>query len=276
MSGITSLDAFLDRSYELNLNGDDDANDTEELLQLADNIDEISDDYNFTEDDFIDGDGGNDLLNGGEGDDGILGGEGFDILAGGIGEDLLSGGDDGDRLFGGSGRDLLFGDEGNDFLNGQGGYNILVGGAGDDTLIGLSEPAADNLPNYYDGLDGGPGADEFRLGPTSSNSDEPFFVAGQKFAVIRDFSPNVGGDRIVLPGEPRNYRGFLFGENNENTAIYYTEDTQLELDIEIPSDIGVGTDLLSVDIPDETALVAVLDGRAAANVFNSDFYEYTD
>ena len=276
MAGITSLDAFLNRSYELNIDGNDDANDTEELLQLAENIDEISDDYNFTEDDFIDGNGANDVLQGGEGDDGILGDEGFDILAGGTGEDLLSGGADGDRLFGGSGRDLLFGDEGNDFLNGQGGYNILVGGAGDDTLIGLGEPAADNLPDYYDGLDGGSGADEFRLESTSSNPDEPLFVAGQKFAVIRDFAPNVGGDKIVLPGNPRNYRGFLFGEDNVSTAIYYTEDTQLDLELDIPSEIGVGTDLLSVDIPDQTALVAVLDGRAATNVFNDDFYEYTD
>ena len=269
MAGITSLDAIKNRPsdfYENNIEGTDNADNTADF--------EIDTDADVN--DFIDGNGGNDLLNGGEGDDGILGGEGFDILAGGSGEDLLSGGDDGDRLFGGGGRDLLFGDDGNDFLDGQGGYNILAGGSGNDTLIGLGEPGYSTQPDYYDGLDGGSGADEFRLESFSDDPDEPFFVAGQKFAVIRDFAPNVGGDRIVLPGNPRNYRGFLFGENNENTAIYYTEDRQLELDIEIPSDIGVGTDLLSVDIPDETALVAVLDGRAAANVFNSDFYEYTD
>lgn len=274
MAGITPLDAFLNRSYSNNLNGDENANDTDELWEL--NRGQISSDYDFINDDFIDGNGANDVLDGGEGDDGILGNAGVDELIGGTGEDLLSGGANADRLFGGSGRDLLFGDEGNDLLNGQGGYNILAGGPGDDILIGLGEPAADNLPDYYDALDGGSGADEFRLEPTSGNPDESFFVAGQKFALIRDFAPNAGGDKIVLPGNPRNYRGFLFGENNENTAIYYTEDTQLDLDISIPSEIGVGTDLLSVDIPDQTALVAVLDGRSAANVFNDDFYEYTD
>lgn len=240
--------------------------------------------------DLIGGKGGNDVLRGGVGDDGIFGEEGFDNLYGGEGEDLIGGGVDDDRLFGGNGRDIIFGDEGDDILYGQGGFNELVGGSGNDTLVGLGEVSRDGSlpeidsdgPEYYDQYTGGEGADEFRLRKIPNSAEGKLFIKGQKYALIKDFTPDDGddsttddGDKIVLPGTADDYETLIFGENNENTAIYYTEDPDLDVGISLgPIPVSIDPNL-AIKIPDQTALVAVLENATAGNLYNDNFYEFT-
>ena len=74
-------------------------------------------------DDLIEGYGGNDLIYG----DGNGGG-------GGTGNDTIYGGDGDDTVIGEGGDDTLFGDAGDDFLNGVEGDDTLYGGAGNDSV----------------------------------------------------------------------------------------------------------------------------------------------
>jgi Ca2+-binding RTX toxin-like protein len=95
---------------------------------------------------------GNDTLQGGRGSDRLLGERGNDILQGGRGSDRLFGGKGNDILQGGAGSDRLFGGKGNDILRGQDGDDNLVGGGGNDLLYGGSGK---------DTLTGGDGKDQF-------------------------------------------------------------------------------------------------------------------
>lgn len=79
------------------------------------------------EQDFIDGQGGDDRLVGKDNDDILCGGSGNDKLFGGNDDDVLDGGLDNDKLFGGVGDDLLIGGFGKDRLLGQGGNDELYG-----------------------------------------------------------------------------------------------------------------------------------------------------
>jgi Ca2+-binding RTX toxin-like protein len=111
-------------------------------------------------DDVLDGGGGNDSLLGGGGadtiragadDDSLDGGPGTDTLEGETGDDQLQGQEDDDTLSGGEGSDTLDGGSGFDSLLGMGGNDSLVGGGGD--------PPADDVPQRFDDLSGGPGGD---------------------------------------------------------------------------------------------------------------------
>ena len=237
--------------------------------------------------DAVSGAGGNDKLRGGEGNDrlfgeadndGLFGNEDHDELFGQNGDDLLKGGDGYDRIYGG---------EGNDVLYGQKGLNILVGAGGNDTLISLGNAQnqdnllADSPPLLnenketikieYESMFGGQGADQFRI-LKNSDIEGDFFTNGQKYAVIRDFDPGED-DKIFLPGSPDDYRAEFFGAQNQGTAILYTADPGF--------DIGLGVGVLSlgtgvtIDVPTEAALVAIIENNTARNMYNSEFYEYT-
>jgi Ca2+-binding RTX toxin-like protein len=101
--------------------------------------------YGGADDDLIQGNNGADTLFGGIGDDNVQGGAGDDIVDGGAGDDLLlgnggndvvSGGEGDDRIFGAGGDDELIGGSGNDMLEGSQGEDTLYGGTGDDDLWG--------------------------------------------------------------------------------------------------------------------------------------------
>ena len=270
-NGLLNLKSFLNREYSgVKLEGTENADDTRDLVALGDNqsLAEALSGNNA-----INGNGANDVLSGEAGDDLVSGDAGFDNLYGGSGRDLLGGGDDDDRLFGGSGNDLLFGDEGDDFLDGQGHFNGLSGGPGNDTLVGLGGSAIEDGNALYDNLEGGPGADRFRL-RKSNDAEGRLFVEGQKYAIIRDFNPSEEEDKIVLPGTADDYEAKIFGKNNENTAIFYTDNVDVDLGTTF-GPISISASTLSVTIPDQTALVAVLDGTTAGNMYNPEFYEYT-
>ena len=125
------------------------------------------------EDDFLDGDSGNNNIAGGAGDDIIKGAGAADKLTGGLGNDILNGQNGNDRLVGEAGDDLLLGARGHD---------TLIGGKGNDELRGHSG---------FDSLDGGEGNDVLIGGP---GNDEFIFNAGTD--VIADFENNI--DHIII------------------------------------------------------------------------------
>jgi Ca2+-binding RTX toxin-like protein len=113
-------------------------------------------------DDLILGAPGNDLLNGGTGDDRLFGDEGndtlfgasgADFLKGSLGDDLLSGGEEGDTLLGDSGKDTLLGDGGDDFLDGGADADLMFGGSGSDIFVLAAEEGADTILDFADGQD---------------------------------------------------------------------------------------------------------------------------
>ena len=236
--------------------------------------------------DTIKGLGGNDDLQGLGGKDTIFGNSGADDINGGPQDDRIDGGTEGDQIYGGDGNDTMFGQDGPDLLFGQKGFNTYLGGEGNDILTGLGELNVDEDGNGlistggpvgYDSFQGEGGDDTFRL-RAGNDAAGRFFVKGQKAARIFDFDPGTSsaedGDKIVLPGSPDNYRGIIYGDNNEGTAILYTEDPDIDLGISFGG-LSVGSDTLSVPIPDQTAVVAVLEGVTARDMTNPNFYEYT-
>lgn len=229
----------------------------------------------FSGNDEVRGLSGNDTLYGGAGNDGIYGNEDNDALFGEEGADVIRGGDGGDFIKGGPGNDLLYG---------QGGLNKVDGQGGNDIIIALGEVVKDadtgetiiGGSNGFDTLTGGGGADSFRL-LKANDSEGRLFVKGQKFALIKDFKPgDTGsgqGDKIVLPGSPDNYRAEFIGAGNSGTAIYYTEDPDIDISLGAGG-LSIATGL-AIEIPNQTALVAVLENTVARNMYNEDFYEYT-
>lgn len=188
-------------------------------------------------------------------------------------------------MFGGDGNDTLFGNAGDDLLFGEKGFNDYNGGEGDDTLTGLGElkrglevlglggdPIEDEAPDGVDTFTGGSGADTFKL-LKATDDEGRLFVKGQKFAYITDFSPTEEGDKILLPGAAENYRGIPYGPDNTGTAIVYKEEPDVNISISFGG-ISLGTGL-AIDVPNETALVAVLEGVEAKNMEDPNFYEYT-
>ena len=230
--------------------------------------------------------GGNDDLNGLGGNDTIGGGDGNDNLNGGEGDDFMAGDSAGlpdfgnDQLFGGEGNDTLFGNAGDDLIFGESGFNDYNGGEGNDTLTGLGElkrnligrPIVGQEPEGFDAFQGDEGADTFKL-LKATDDEGKLFINGQKFAYISDFSPTEEGDKIILPGAAENYRGIPYGPDNTGTAIVYKEDPDINLNISFGG-LSLGTGL-AIDVPDRTALVAILENVEAKNMEDSDFYEYT-
>ena len=112
--------------------------------------------YDSTDNDKLQGFGGDDILDATRGgDDLVEGGAGSDVLNGGDGNDQLyaeveisvadalaqaitqaATGLRGDWLYGGADDDTLIGEGGNDMLLGGSGADLLIGGGGDDNLLG--------------------------------------------------------------------------------------------------------------------------------------------
>ncbi len=157
---------------------------------------------------------GNDLLVGGRGDDALSGDAGRDVLRGGLGEDNLSGGGGNDVLFGGRDNDLLQGNAGNDSLRGGGGDDTLIGGTGNDHLFG-GRGADTFVFNSGDGLDKiigfEQGSDKIDLTRTDITSSEDLLAAittstfGAEIALSEDqaifvlgFNLELGADDFIL------------------------------------------------------------------------------
>lgn len=89
-----------------------------------------------TDNDVIEGFGGDDTIVAGDGDDDVFGGDGNDTIQGNLGDDVLFGGADDDSVMGGIGNDVVDGDAGDDILAGEDGDDTVDGGAGDDMVFG--------------------------------------------------------------------------------------------------------------------------------------------
>ncbi|GLK65425.1 Hint domain-containing protein [Paracoccus kondratievae] len=130
-------------------------------------------------DDVIQGFGGNDSILAGAGNDTVYAGDGADSVNGGDGDDLIyaygdtiNGSDDGaaDHIDGGAGNDTIYGGGGADTLSGGDGNDLVHGGDGDDALLGGADNGNDTLygeagndvlsgEGGNDFLDGGEGND---------------------------------------------------------------------------------------------------------------------
>ena len=108
----------------------------------------------YSEFNFIKGDGINNYISGTKFKDRIdgtdlheiiSGREGDDFIFGDKGDDSLHGGNGNDRLNGGSGMDYLYGENGNDILNGGTGRDYLYGGSGDDKYIFFKGDGEDEI-----------------------------------------------------------------------------------------------------------------------------------
>lgn len=155
-----------------------------------------------TENNFLQGIGGNDTINGADGDDQIEGGEGNDTIHGGNGEDAISGGSGDDSAYGENGDDYFFIDAGVDFIDGGAGIDWLDFqlAASSGVFIDLSRSSGQIVDDGFgstdtaisiEGVDGSPHADQLQ---GSAGNDE-----------LRGFLGNdqiVGGDGDdVLVGE---------------------------------------------------------------------------
>jgi hypothetical protein len=97
------------------------------------------------EDNWVNGNQGNDMMDVGAGNDTVYGGKendtvfgaaGNDWINGNKGADFLDGGEGMDTLYGGEDSDTLQGNAGNDWLSGNKGADFLDGGDSADTLFG--------------------------------------------------------------------------------------------------------------------------------------------
>lgn len=118
-----------------------------------------ADNFDFIEDQYIEGTPNNDTLEGAEGDDTILGFDGDDQLRGFDGNDTIDGGAGFDNIWGGDGDDILeggsewdnvYGEGGNDIITDNAGGGYLEGGDGDDIISAFNSNA---------NMDGGDGND---------------------------------------------------------------------------------------------------------------------
>jgi Ca2+-binding RTX toxin-like protein len=107
----------------------------------ADDMAGSRDDSNYSE-----------TLRGGDNDDFIEGQPGDDICVGEAGADTIDGGLGNDALGGGIGADWLKGNNGNDLLCGGGDVDVLDGDDNNDILVGGGQTGDD--------ADGGAGTDE--------------------------------------------------------------------------------------------------------------------
>lgn len=227
--------------------------------------------------------GGNDIIRGLDEANGLLSNDGINIIRGGLGDDEIIGGDNDDILFGdgnndqltgGAGDDLLYGGPGNDIILGQEGENQLAGGPGNDTLTGLGElevingEVVEGSATRFDTFLGQGGMDTFNINKASDDQGR-LFVRGQKYALISDFNPE--NETIMLPGSPGDYVARLTGENNDSTAIFYTENPDINIGFSVLG-VSFGTGV-AIDVPNQTALVAIIEDVTIRNMF-SDVYEY--
>jgi Ca2+-binding RTX toxin-like protein len=110
---------------------------------------DAGDNQTGTNDDVIEGRGGNDVIFSGAGNDSVYGGDDNDTVYGGIGDDTLFGDAGDDQLYGGEGDDILDGGEGDDTLTGGEGNDLFVWtGQGNDTITDFGKDAGGT---YTDG-----------------------------------------------------------------------------------------------------------------------------
>ncbi len=136
-------------------------------------------------------DGGENYLYGGHGNDSIWGGTDSDRLYGGYGDDNLIGEEGDDYLYGGDGVDAIWGKEGDDHLYGGRGYSYLYGGEGEDKYyyegesIYISE--FDGVAGDYDSviLQGGSAVSDI-IEVSASGFDAVFQIAGGGFVTLKD------------------------------------------------------------------------------------------
>ena len=96
---------------------------------------DVKNGFEFTEDQVLDGDSGQNILTGGVGNDTINGFEDIDTLTGNDGEDVIDGGAGNDLLFGNAGFDHLIGGPGDDTLRDGSGSDLIEGGPDNDLYI---------------------------------------------------------------------------------------------------------------------------------------------
>lgn len=207
-----------------------------------------------------------------------------DDLYGRGGNDIITGLGSNDLLSGGMGNDILNGGDGKDIIRGGRGSDLINGGSNDDVIYALrsrrsrKQTIRDRISELTNGLVsrsfdlpdvliGGEGKDRFFIHKNKPGNELGFY-RGQQYAIIKDFTN--GEDKIYLPGTSDNYVGYLYGDNNQDTAILYVENH--DGDSSIDTDSGIKDK--SLQVPEGTALVAIIENATIRDMSSSDFYTY--
>ncbi len=146
-----------------------------------------------TENDVLNGLGGDDILYGLDGDDVLSGGNGDDYLFGDAGDDYIVGGRGNDVLSGGAGDDV-FGfigiGTGLDTIDGGEGFDVVQGGRWGDTLY-----VSDNLSNLVDieRIDGGGGWDRI----VATAGDDVLDFSQIELDNIEELNAGSGDDTVI-------------------------------------------------------------------------------
>ena len=203
------------------------------------------------DDDFLEGESGNDTLNGLGGDDLLVGNAGDDLVDGSGGNDILRG-DSGvgfssvgsnDTLLGGPGNDNLTGSAGDDLLNGGQGEDFIDGGDGNDEIIAGINDDIVRAGAGNDTIDGGTGNNQL-FG--EAGDDEIVSAAGNDVLNGGDGSDSLladGGDDLVLGGDGNDT--IVGGQGNNQLLGNNGDDVITALDGEDLLNGGSGDDILS-------------------------------
>jgi Ca2+-binding RTX toxin-like protein len=231
----------------------------------------------FAADDLVYASGGGDSVYGGVGNDTLSGEIGHDKLYGEDGHDVLNGGFGNDRLEGGAGDDWVSGEVGNDILSGGAGNDNLYDYEGNDLLLGGDgDDVFDWTGEGSPRLEGGEGADRFRVSSFSESSDHLIVLGGGGNDVIDVTIPSQ--DTIFVDGGPGDDRIEFVGVGGLAHVLTGTGTDQINLNWLIA---GVGWNLVLDDFtagPDgdrlsfREALTSVLIGwNGRDNPFTSGF-----
>ncbi|MCB1366338.1 MAG: M10 family metallopeptidase C-terminal domain-containing protein [Rhodobacteraceae bacterium] len=206
-----------------------------------------------SEDDIIDGGGGNDTINGGDGDDILTGGAGTDTLNGDGGNDTITSDADGGTYNGGAGNDLMYSASGAEWMDGGSGTDTIDHTAVDsdytfNMATGLTGFIFESFENFENAIMGD--GDDIVTGTSGAN----VIRGGLGNDTIDD---GAGGDTIFGEGGDDL---FLAGDSNFGDGDSW--------------DGGTGTDTLSYQNRNWGSSIVTFDlslGTATFNGFTETF-----
>ncbi|MEN6328442.1 MAG: calcium-binding protein [Syntrophomonas sp.] len=157
-------------------------------------------------DDTLSGRDGSDTLNGGEGNDQLYGESGSDLIQGQAGNDYIDGGEADDHLLGGDGDDKIYGGNGSDQIDGGAGIDYLEGGAGNDVYVfgnGYDQDTVFEYDSSSTDLDSIQFLDpvkpaDVKIVRTNDNALELIITGSGESVLIKDYFSNYSIEQVTF------------------------------------------------------------------------------